>query len=51
VSAKPRRYPCARCGRRAAAGEMIFSRHTRNRYCRDVDACERRAIRRARQAS
>lgn len=48
TAAKPRTYSCARCGKRAPADRQIFSRHTRNHYCADLDACNRRAKRRSR---
>ena len=39
-----RRYPCAMCGRQEQAERMVYSRHTRNRYCR---RCVRRHTRAA----
>lgn len=36
------RYACARCGRWQSAERMVYSRHTRKRYCRDMTACDRR---------
>ena len=44
--AAPRRYACARCGRVELADRMLRSRFTRQRYCPDLKACERRARRR-----
>lgn len=35
-------YACSRCGRRWPAERMVYSRHTRARYCRDFTACDRR---------
>lgn len=40
------KHTCARCGKRQRAEQMIYSRHTRNRYCRDFGACDRRTLRR-----
>lgn len=40
-----RRYPCARCGRRQPASLMVFSRFSRNHYCADLGACQKRAKR------
>lgn len=44
-STSTRRYVCISCGRCRPAAEMIYSRYTGARYCRDVKACERRAAR------
>lgn len=38
-----RTYVCARCGLRTVGNRLMFSRFTRQRYCMDIDACERRA--------
>lgn len=35
-------YPCARCGKKQPAEKMTYSRFTRNRYCREMFACDRR---------
>lgn len=40
------KHSCARCGKRLRAEQMIYSRHTRARYCRDFGACDRRVLRR-----
>jgi len=40
------RHACARCGYRRAAGQMIYSRLTKKRYCIEMEACARRATRR-----
>lgn len=42
------RYACARCGKRQPADQMVYSRFTKNRYCRQLDDCARRAKRRKR---
>lgn len=41
------KYACARCGKKRPASEMVFSTHTRLRYCGPLflDACARRAKR------
>lgn len=39
------RYSCARCGRKLRAESLVYSRHTRQRYCADVRACGERAKR------
>lgn len=39
------RYACERCGKRLPATKLLFSRHTRRRYCRDFASCDRRAKR------
>lgn len=36
------RYACARCGRWQTADRMVYSRYTRQRYCRDMTGCDRR---------
>lgn len=42
VQTKPRvKHECAKCGRRDYAENMVYSRHTGKRYCRDLD-CHRR---------
>lgn len=38
-------HACARCGRKQPADRMVFSKHTRLRYCRDFLACDRRVAR------
>lgn len=43
------RYSCARCGRKLAAEAMVYSRHTRTRYCADLAACDKRAPKRKRK--
>jgi hypothetical protein len=40
------RYPCSRCGKKDTAEHLVYSRFTGNRYCPDLDACDRRAKRR-----
>ncbi len=47
VATSTKRYACAICGKRDRPERMVFSTHTRNRYCRDIDACSRRARRKA----
>lgn len=37
------KYPCGRCGKPGAAEQMIYSRHSGNRYCIDMAACAKRA--------
>lgn len=44
------RKPCARCGRALKAEDRIFSQWTRNYYCVALDACSKRAKRRASRA-
>lgn len=39
------RHACARCGKKQKAEQMVFSSHTRKRYCSDLGACGRRARR------
>lgn len=39
------KHPCARCQKRQPADRMVYSRHTRSRYCADFAACDRRAHR------
>jgi hypothetical protein len=41
----PVKHPCARCGKPARHEQMIYSRHTRLRYCADFQACDRRYAR------
>jgi hypothetical protein len=36
-------FSCARCGRRLRQDRWVYSRFTRNRYCIEIDACEKRA--------
>lgn len=43
--AAPTIRPCNLCGHHDRAERMIYSRHTRKRYCGDPVACERRAKR------
>jgi hypothetical protein len=43
---KARQYACARCGRRVRPERWVYSRHTGNRYCVELDACAKRARRR-----
>lgn len=40
-----RRYPCARCGLRRPADQMVFSRYSKSHYCSALDDCARRAKR------
>jgi ssDNA-binding Zn-finger/Zn-ribbon topoisomerase 1 len=42
------KHECARCGKHDIAERMVYSTHTRNRYCRDFGACDRRLARKAR---
>lgn len=43
----PRKYECARCGRKRPAEAMVHSPFTRKRYCGvDFATCERRAQKR-----
>lgn len=44
-------YACARCGKRQRPEKMIFSKHTRKRYCRDLDACGKRAKRKRKETA
>jgi hypothetical protein len=48
---KHRTYECARCGKRQQADRMVFSSHTRNHYCAQIDACSRRAKRNLKEAT
>lgn len=50
MTAKPK-YPCGKCGKRATAEQMLYSRFTHARYCTDLDACARRAAKRKRKES
>lgn len=36
------KHACARCGKHDLADRMVYSAFTRNRYCRDFNACDRR---------
>lgn len=45
------RYACNRCGKRGLAEKMVYSRHTGNRYCTDLDGCARRAANRRKRAA
>jgi hypothetical protein len=45
------RYACGRCGRRATADRMVYSRHSGNRYCIDMGACAKRAAARKRRSA
>lgn len=36
---------CARCGKWQPAERRVFSSHTHNYYCSDIDACARRVKR------
>ncbi len=48
--ANAKRYPCALCGRRLDAEQMIWSRYTKQRYCGiDLARCEDKAHRRRRK--
>ena len=43
------KYACALCGKRSPADEMVFSTHTRARYCgRDFLGCRARYERKRR---
>lgn len=44
------RHACARCGKKQPAYWMVFSKFSRNRYCRDFQACDRRFKRTRRKA-
>jgi alpha-D-ribose 1-methylphosphonate 5-phosphate C-P lyase len=37
-----RTHVCALCGKRMLAEHMVYSTHTRNRYCADTQACNKR---------
>jgi len=39
------KYACGTCGKEGTAEQMIFSTHTKVRYCRDFMACRQRAKR------
>ena len=43
------RYACERCGKKGRADQMLYSRHSHNRYCIDLAACARRAANRKRR--
>jgi len=43
------RKTCAKCGKAQRREHLVYSRWTRNRYCLDFKACDRRAARRAAQ--
>ena len=47
-----KKYACAICGKKDRAANMVFSKFTRNHYCRDDRACDVRMLRnyRARRA-
>lgn len=45
------KYPCARCGREDTAERMSYSRWTKQRYCHDTAACERRMAKLERQGA
>jgi hypothetical protein len=45
------KHACARCGKRETADRMVFSTYTRNRYCRDMTACDRRFKRKTKGAA
>ena len=36
------KFACAVCEKRQSADFMVYSRHTRNHYCRDTKSCDRR---------
>ena len=44
-----RRYRCGVCGKQDTAANMIYSRHTGARYCKDMGACRKRIAGRRRQ--
>lgn len=37
------KHVCVRCGKKQPADKMIYSTHTRSRYCQNMAACDRRA--------
>jgi hypothetical protein len=43
------KYACGTCGKEGTAEEMIFSTHTKVRYCRDFMACRQRAEKKKRR--
>jgi hypothetical protein len=43
--AKPRLHECTRCGKPDVAENLLYSSHTRKRYCLDFATCDRRARR------
>lgn len=45
------RHPCAICGKRSRAADMVYSRFTGNRYCIAEAACRKRAARRAKSVA
>jgi len=45
TTASPVRHLCDRCGRKQPAERMIYSTHTKRRYCADFGACDRRVKR------
>lgn len=45
TAATATRHACARCGKKQKADRMVFSTHTRSRYCSDITACAKRARR------
>jgi hypothetical protein len=45
------KYPCGRCGKRAKAEQMVYSRFSGARYCRDLNACAQRSRRKSRKFS
>lgn len=51
TTAAPARHVCDRCGRKQPADRMVYSTHTRRRYCRDFNACDRRTKRNGRGVS
>jgi len=46
ITAGGTKHACARCGAKRTSEEMVYSRFTRNRYCRNLATCEKRAARR-----
>lgn len=42
------RHACTLCGKLAPAEKLVYSTHTGNRYCPDLDACKKRARRKGR---
>jgi hypothetical protein len=46
ATATATKHACARCGKKDVAERMVFSTFTRNRYCRDMTACDKRFKRR-----
>ncbi len=48
---KPKRHPCALCGRELQAEQMIYSAYTHQRYCGvDLARCEHKAAKNRRKS-